>query len=39
MTATPRQLDTLHRQLAWAIAHGDRVAAIFLGQRIKAATK
>jgi hypothetical protein len=34
---TARQLDTLHRQLLWAIAHGDRVAAIFLGQRIRKA--
>jgi hypothetical protein len=34
---TPRQLDTLHRQLAWAIAHGDRLAAMWLGQRIRRA--
>jgi hypothetical protein len=34
---TPRQIDTLHRQLAWAVAHGDRLAAIWLGQRIRRA--
>jgi len=33
--ASARQLDTLRRKLEWAISHGDRLAAIFLGQRIR----
>lgn len=33
--ARARRLDTLRHQLEWAIARGDRVGAIFLGQRIR----
>jgi len=37
MRTPARQLDTLFRQLARAIALGDRAAAILLGQRIRRA--
>lgn len=33
--ARARRLDTLRRLLAWAISHGDRAGAIYLGQRIR----
>jgi hypothetical protein len=34
---TPRQTDTLERQLRWAVSHGDHAGALMLAPRLRRA--